>query len=266
MWGFTTDQSWYVRAAVGAALGAFLLAAIPAALRWINAKQAEIEGKSDKGAIQVAQPSPPPQSDQRAKKPATARGPTLEASGNSTIDATGAIMPNNLPFQFARAADGSVVSMPGLVVTDNHDGTYTLNPGGNPVTLQFPSPTGEFSGLTNAELKAREIKAANDLRDFQNRMMAEWRTLPRDPHAAGVPHDVFTAFSQKYHGEYEKDFLGSARSLASEMMVRIVKAVPGASFPATSGMRDLYYGTFAGPRPALEVAEALDMLRQSIPD
>lgn len=57
MWAFASDQPWYVRALVGGALGAFLLAAIPAALHWIAAKQPAVSPNESQSA---PAPTPPP--------------------------------------------------------------------------------------------------------------------------------------------------------------------------------------------------------------
>src|SRR5229473_7018036 len=109
------------------------------------------------------------------------RGPTLEATRNSKIDATGAVIPDDLPFQLGRADDGSIIDMPGLVITRREDGTILMMPGAIPVNRSFPPPTGEFSSLSNDEMRDRARAAAASLRDFQNRMEAENRSLPRLP-------------------------------------------------------------------------------------
>ena len=42
MWAFTTEQPWYYRVLIGAVIGGFLLAAIPASLKWIATREAEV--------------------------------------------------------------------------------------------------------------------------------------------------------------------------------------------------------------------------------
>jgi hypothetical protein len=48
IWAMTTERPWYVRALAGALIGAFLLAAVPAAFNWIEAqsKAKSMEEKS----------------------------------------------------------------------------------------------------------------------------------------------------------------------------------------------------------------------------
>lgn len=53
------------------------------------------------------------------------RGPTLEATNKSKIDATGAEIPGDLPFQFGRAENNSIIDMPGIKVTKTDKG-YTF--------------------------------------------------------------------------------------------------------------------------------------------
>src|SRR5260370_3554229 len=74
-------------------------------------------------------------------------------------------------------------------------------------------------------LRAVEIQAS--LRDFQNRMEAENRSLPRlPPPQYGVPDDIFRPFLEKYRSEYNSKFVDQALSIASEIMSRIVAAAP----------------------------------------
>jgi uncharacterized membrane protein len=188
------------------------------------------------------------------------RRPTLEATRNSRIDATGAVIPGDLPFQFGRADDGSVIDMPGTVVTRREDGSITIEPGKIPVNRTFPPPTGELSSLSNSELRDRAIAVAAELREFQNRFQAENRSLPRlPPPQIGVPNDIFKEFSERYRSEYNTKYLDQSLSIASEIMSRIEATAPGTRIQHTGALM-LYHRSFAGPRAALEVAEFLDML------
>jgi hypothetical protein len=69
----------------------------------------------------------------RAEPPSP--GPTFEATNNSTIDARGAKMPEDLPFRIARADGNSLVAMQGLEVTKTGDG-WEFKPGN--AEIQFP--------------------------------------------------------------------------------------------------------------------------------
>jgi hypothetical protein len=150
--------------------------------------------------------------------------------------------------------------MPGLVITRREDGTILMMPGAIPVNRSFPPPTGEFSSLSNDEMRDRARAAAASLRDFQNRMETENRSLPRlPPPQHGVPDDIFKAFLEKYRSEYNSKFVDQALSIASEIMSRIEAAAPGTRIQH-GGALMLYQKSFAGPRAAVEVAEFLDML------
>jgi hypothetical protein len=256
VWGFTTMESAWIRIPAVGLAGLVAAICLTEALRFI----AKHEAASHPVNAAPAQPAPA-----ATQAPPAQRRSTLEATRNSTIDATGALIPGDLPFQFGRADDHSVISMPGTVVTRNSDGTITVEPAANPVNYQFPPPTGEFRGLTNVELKEREMKTAADLQEFEGRMMAEFRTLPRQPQG-GVPEDIFKTYAEKYRAEYQDKFAGQCRSLASEMLARIESAAPGTKIPGSPGAFALYHNTFAGARPASEVAEFLDVLRERIRD
>jgi hypothetical protein len=61
VWAITTDQPWYVRMMVGGLAGAFLLGAIPPALRWISERsQSEFIPKPDIGVAPAAEILNPP--------------------------------------------------------------------------------------------------------------------------------------------------------------------------------------------------------------
>lgn len=94
------------------------------------------------------------------------RGPTLEATNKSKIDATGAQIPGDLPFQFGRADNNSLIDMPGITVTKTDKG-YTVVPSGN-VNRQFPAPTGEFASMSVPELRHHIEITVGDLREFQD--------------------------------------------------------------------------------------------------
>jgi hypothetical protein len=61
------------------------------------------------------------------------RAPTLEATNNGAINASGAQIPETFPFPFAKA-DGGFINMPNLRVTPGPDGGYpfTVSPSNTP--------------------------------------------------------------------------------------------------------------------------------------
>ena len=150
--------------------------------------------------------------------------------------------------------------MPGTVVTRRDDGSILVETGKIPVNRTFPPPTGEFSNLSNSELRETALALAGSLRDFQNRFDAENRSLPRlPPPGVGVPDDLFRQFAEKYSSEYKTKFLDRSLSITSEIMARIEAAAPGTKIQHI-GATMLYHKAFAGPRTALEVAEFLEYL------
>jgi hypothetical protein len=171
LWG--SESLTITRLALVAVFGALIAVSAAYALHWINRKEEatipaltpvaqdskEIAPKitDDKKQTAIAAPIPVETHEQQA--PAR-RGPTLEATNGSRIDATGAIIPGDLPFQFGKADGGSVIDMPGTVVTRREDGSITIEPGKIPVNRTFPPPTGEFSNLSNDEMRERALATA----------------------------------------------------------------------------------------------------------
>jgi hypothetical protein len=220
---------------------------------WEIREKEKIEEQRTSQAAEVPTPTP--------AQPAM-RGPTLEATRNSTIDATGAVIPGDLPFQLGKADDRSVIDMAGINVTRKDDGTITITPGNVPKA--FPPPTGEFSSLSNAELKERARAISSDLRALQRRFEEDARKLTRLPQG-GIEDHEFKAFSEKYYSEYQEGFAKGALSIASELLARLGTAT-ATSRGARSGGGMLLYGAFAGPTPASDVAEFLDSLTQQLSD
>jgi hypothetical protein len=177
---------------------------------------------------------------------------TLEASGHSNIDAAGAQIPGDLPNQFARATDYSSINMPGAVITKNLDGSITEGPS----HIAFPSPTGEFTGLSNTALKDKMLSTASSLRDFHNQFVQ----------ALLIPYKQLSDKQReeigiKYHDMYADKFSKVTLSLASEAIPRI-GTIESSSLPTEiqEGALVVHSGTFAGPRAALTAAEFLEML------
>ena len=233
----------------------------PAPEKAVNTEQTSAQSSAAEAVTNPALPS----ADTSASAAAPQRGPTLEATRNSKIDATRSVIPGDLPFQFGKADDGSIIDMPGTIVTRKEDGSVVMTFGAIPVNRAFPAPTGEFASLSASELKARTGEIAGSLREFQGRFETEMRSLPRtSPPQVRVSDVVWKQFSEKYRYEYNTKLLDPAISIASEIMSRIEASAPGTSFQHP-GANMLYHRAFAGPAPALEVAEFLDLLVSKLP-
>jgi hypothetical protein len=105
----------------------------------------------------------------------TPRGPTLEATNRSIIDATGGQFPSDMPFPFAKADSDSFISMPGVKVAKNPDGSMTVS--SDPVTQQFPPPTGEYAKLNKPQLKAEISKIMSKVKPFALRLRSTQTTI-----------------------------------------------------------------------------------------
>jgi hypothetical protein len=91
--------------------------------------------------------------------------PTLEATRDSTIVASGAVIPGDLPFQFARADSGSVISMAGIKVIKKQDGSFLVTPGNEPADTGGAT----FTNESQVEMLSRLSQYLCDARDlFQN--------------------------------------------------------------------------------------------------
>ena len=187
--------------------------------------------------------------------------PTFEATRNSTIDATGATIPGDLPFQFAKADDHSVIAMPGLTVTKKDDGTMLVTPGSGPT--RFPPPTGELTKLSNSDLKLYNQGFCKRLHDLQTRLTEATQNFYRQN--GGQRDDVaFRSLYDPYVSEYRTKLVHDALSLASEFLSRINMATP-TSVSAQRGATMILYKSFAGPSPASDAADFLTHLEQQLP-
>lgn len=200
--------------------------------------------------------------DLSAQPTARARRPTLEATGGSIIDATGAVIPGDLPFQFGRADTGSVIAMRGTTVTRKDDGTLEIAFGGPSEPARFPAPTGEHSSAPNEDLKKITMALVQSLRDLQAHTDLALRALPRDETGRWNGEEFRRAYDI-YHETYKKDFELSAFSLACEHLNRI-GTISVQSGSANSGGQHLLYKAFAGPRSASEIADFLDCLQKQL--
>jgi hypothetical protein len=206
-------------------------------------------------------PAAKPEAEQSSQKQTRdPRTPTLEASSGGKIDATGAVIPGDLPFQFGKVEGGGVIDMPGIRVTRKEDGTITVTPGATPVNRTFPPPTGEFSRLSDVDLEGELRKTARELRAFQTRLEAEQRALPQHLARDDLEKAASTLWA-KYKAEYDVRLLPSAYSLACEALHRLRHKAPGDTLHFSAGSL-LYHKSFAGPRAALDAAEFLEQLAQ----
>jgi hypothetical protein len=187
------------------------------------------------------------------------RAPTLEATNKSKIDATGAQIPGDLPFQFGRADNNSLIDMPGINVTRTDDG-FTVTSGN--VNRQFPAPTGEFASMLVPELRRRIQITVSDLRQFQedfNRNFFEPnRKWPSEAKAKTV--------LARYGALYDQKFSRITFSLASAALSKI-GTIDGSemSREARDGGNIVYHGKFVGPDPAERAAAFLELIENKLP-
>jgi hypothetical protein len=166
-----------------------------------------------------------------------------------------------LPFQFARADEGGIISMPGIRVTRKEDGSFLVVPPSEPVSLAFPMPTGEFSRVSNSELQTLMIALVRNLRDLQLRTDSN---VSKDDRINEVD---FMSHYEKCTSEYKREFADSALSLASECLSRLgsITMSPGpGNLDANMGGQLLLRKAFAGARPASNIADFLDQLQQKL--
>jgi hypothetical protein len=193
----------------------------------------------------------------------TMRGPTLEATRDSTIDATGAVIPGDLPFQFAQADSSSFISMPGIKVIQKDDGSHIVTTGEAP-PAQFPIPTGEFSSLSNDQLKPIIATLCTDLRELQTRADNNLRKIQRTGDFETDNKNYMACCYEPFAHEYRTKLAGTALSVASECLSRIGLLTITDNNSANMGGQLLKNGAFAGPRPASEIADFLDCLGERL--
>lgn len=242
VWSATsTDYSLSTQMIVSAVIGA-LAAAGFAWVLW------EIRTKEAKEAQAQAIPATAPPT----------RRPTLEATNRSTIDATGATIPGDLPFQFGRADNDSLMNLRGTQVTKTEDGGFRIAFGQSNSNIEFPEPPTEYAFLSTPELKTHLQALAHTLLEIQEQFTAEARQT------GGDDKKWVTVF-QKYNGIYQEKFADLSFSLASVALKRIgtLSDVPKS---AASGGELIYYKKFAGPTPAGDMAAFLDLLSVKLPN
>ncbi|WP_315796031.1 hypothetical protein [Bradyrhizobium sp. SZCCHNRI3043] len=196
--------------------------------------------------------------------PIRPRGPVLEATNDSKINAAGAVIPNDLPFQLGKADGGSVIDMPGVVVTRKDDGTIAINTGSGSGERYFQPPTGEFADMSVGDLKARMRATVHDLNDFQANFEKDFY----DPERKYPSKEKAREVRNKYSAEYREKFSKLALSLAEAALFRIGRRVDGSelSRQANDGGRIILNERFVGPAPATEAAAFLASLESRLPD
>jgi hypothetical protein len=188
-----------------------------------------------------------------------ARGPTLEATNKSKIDATGAEIPGDLPFQFGRAENNSLIDMPGIKVTKTDNGYVVTSEN---VNRQFPAPTAEFASMLVPELRRRIKITAGDLRQFQE----EFDKNFFEPNRRWPSEEKARTLLTKYGTLYEEKFSGITFSLASAALSKIGTIDGSEMSPeARDGGNIIYHGKFVGPDPAKRAAAFLELLEKKLP-
>ena len=181
------------------------------------------------------------------------RGPTLEATRSSKIDAAGATLPGDLPFQFAKADDNSLIDMPGIIVTKDDKGIIHVTPPSNTMRV-FPPPTGEFSNFSAIDLINKTTETAADLRklqsDFDREFFEPDRKWPDDKKARLI--------YDKYNNIFRDNLAKSSISIISEILSRIASV----EIPAEEahGSTIILHGILVGPNPALAAAAFLEAI------
>jgi len=232
VWGVTTTESAWIRVPAVGIVGLLAAISLTEALRFIKIREFPTV----------------------AEAPAVRRGPTLEATNRSTIDASGATIPGDLPFQFGRADNDSLIAMPGVKVTKTDNG-WQVSPPEN-VNYNFPAPPAKYAVMPIPELRRQLQSTANELRVFQNQYTVNFRQSVPD---TTKMREVIDA----YKTDYDKRFSELSFSLASAAMSRIgMITLPKA---ASSGGQIVYYKKFVGPTPAGDAATFLEALSERLP-
>jgi hypothetical protein len=236
VWGISTMESAWIRIPAVGIAGLIAAISLTEALRFI---------KNREFPRQPATVSSAP----------TPRGPTLEATNKSIIDATGASIPGDLPFQFGRADNDSLIAMPGIQVTKTGTG-WQISPG--QANLQFPAAPPEFAFIATPELRQRLRDTANSLRQMQEQFTSEFR--------AAIPdNEKVRDVGKRYADLYDRQFAEIAISLSAAAMARIgtLSDLPRA---ADNGGQIIYYKKWVGPTPGGNAAEFLDLLSVRLPN
>jgi hypothetical protein len=235
VWGVTTTEPAWIRLPAVGIVGLIAAISLTEALRFIKSREF---------------PSPP------SAATAAQRGPTLEAINRSTIDATEAVIPGDLPFQFGKAENDSLINMRGVQVTKTEQGGWIITPGQS--NIEFPEPPAEYAFLSTPGLRLELQTLAHTLHEIQAQYTAEARQAISDK------KDTSPVF-EKYNAIYQDKFADLSLALASAALKRI-GTLSDVSRSAQSGGTFVYYKKFAGPTPAGDIAAFLDLLSVKLPN
>lgn len=262
VWSATSEgHSLATQMIVSAIVGALAASGLAWAIWEVRTK----EGPQKPKEIAVVPALPP--------SPAPQRGPTLEANSGGKIDATGAVIPGDLPYQVAKTETGGLIDMPGIVITRKEDGAIGFEASGKPVNRTFPPPSGEFSKLNSQELVQKLVQTAIELRALDKEQSDQFdavlekygrpSTSPPPEIKAKISAEM-KVVSERFLQTNEK-YAGLSQSLASECMTRIPPIESSSmSRPVYLGASNVYHRRFVGWHPALNAALFLDFLADKL--
>jgi len=193
------------------------------------------------------------------------RGPTLEATDHSVIDATNATIPGDLPFQFGRAEGHSLIAMPGVTVTKNSDGTYSVIPPAQ-TNLSFPAPDGRFSKFSNPELKKEAALISAKFRQAQGEFLAAYQAAANRDEKGQISDEDWRAFSVPLDNKYRVDLVPAGFSIVCELLNRTSGNLQLSNGTIRIGAQDMYYRQVASAGHADKVADFIEFLLQKVPD
>ncbi|WP_020173628.1 hypothetical protein [Methyloferula stellata] len=249
-WAMITEANWMIRGVVGALMGGFILAAIPAAFHWIKSKDGEAAAQtpsSNSGAMPTGaqQPSLDPP-----------RGSTgIKITGGSNIDLSG-----NVSIGLDTAVDAKDVS--NLKARDN----LTIDP--SKESFIIPSAN-LISNLSVDELRRKTDMLAEKLVSLEasyenkkNDITSAWMNNSRASHTETERHDAFVKMSDEMKilnkeeaDFYKSDVYSQVRAVLETLIYKLDIKVKPSQLPVALG-----YGVLAGPYPLTEAANVLKKL------
>jgi hypothetical protein len=245
LWG--SEDLTASRLALVAVLGALIAVSAAYALHWIGQKEKIV--KVDSPAPAPA-PSPHQETPRKADDdPAFVLNNSKATFDNPKIvnDPRGVLQSNNSELEWKG----------GLVIGKNTD-------------RNFPAPTGEFSSLSNDNLRKIIHGFVGELRSFQaTNDQVITGILKRAPHAARDETDRRYADAQnQFEAEFRARLRPKAVSLASEIATRTGPVVlPRERWGMVRmGSAVLLYDQLAGPHPVGAIADFFDFLVEKLPN
>lgn len=246
MWGITTDYSTWPRVlVVGTLVGLGGVGAVEST-RLIMLGQNVKDDKDKAGVPQVAKAAV------EVPAPSAEAKPRFTATNNSEINAKGSAFVGTIPYPIGMADGGSKIDMGGALWI------------GADAPTKFPAPTGEFSRLSNSELKKKVQDTCSKLREFEERFKAETKQVPNRKNNSREEierqYGQFREIREKYAGLYgASNFPEIATSLATEILRRTGGIEPSTvSQKAQIGAQVILQGKFVGGEPTSSSAEFLE--------